>query len=413
MAVSPGALRLRLLLATAGPALAGVGLVAAGVTVSATLVIVAVVATVAAWLLGRSQAARLNDLVERAGREAQDERRAAVAERDRLATLVAGLADAIFIIDPSERVRLANPAAEALLDSGQLVGRRVVDVVRDHELLDAITRARVGAEVTAQVERLQPPRLLRVVARQLEGAELLVTIHDLSTIRRLEAVRADFVANVSHELRTPIATLKAIAETLQGGAIDDRSAARDFVSRMQEEIDGLAQLVQELLSLARIESGADRLTLAAISPGLLLRETARRMTALAERAGVTIDVDAGTDLPNVMADAQRVGQVLGDLVHNAVKFTPSGGRIWLTAATRGRRVEFAVCDNGVGIEAADLDRIFERFYKSDRSRAGGGTGLGLAIAKHIVQAHGGEIRATSDGPGHGATLTFSLAAVQI
>jgi len=408
--VSSRSVWLRVLLATACPALAGVGLLVAGAPAIVAGAIALLTALVSAWLLGRSQLGRLTRIAERAATDARDERRVAETERDRLATLVAGLSDAILIIDAAERVRLANPAAEQMLDAGTLVGRRVIEVVRDHEVLDAIVRARGGSEVIVQVERRQPQRLLRVVARRLEGGELLVTIHDLSAVRRLETVRADFVANVSHELRTPIATLKAIAETLQGGAIDDRMAARDFVSRMQEEIDGLAQLVQELLSLARVESGADRLTLVEVDPGYLLREAARRMSALADRAGVAIEVDAGDELPRVMADAERIGQVLANLVHNAVKFTPTGGTVTL-AAVSGEQVEFAVRDTGIGIERAELDRVFERFYKSDRSRASGGTGLGLAIAKHIVQAHGGEIRASSEGPGRGATVAFTLPAV--
>ena len=413
MGVSWGGIRLRVLLATAGPALTGLGLLIAGVPVVAVCGIAVLAALVSAWLLGRSQVGRLHRIMEQAATDALDERRAAEAERDRLATLVAGLVDAILIIDAAERVRLANPAAEQMLDAGPLVGRRVIEVVRDHEVLDAIVRARGGSEVVVQVERVQPQRLLRVVARRLEGGELLVTIHDLSAVRRLETVRADFVANVSHELRTPIATLKAIAETLQGGAIDDRTAARDFVSRMQEEIDGLAQLVQELLSLARIESGADRLALAEVGTGQLLREAARRMSALAERAGVAIEVDADDALPLVLADPERIGQVLANLVHNAVKFTPTGGTVTLAALAGGEHVELVVRDTGIGIDRADLDRVFERFYKSDRSRAGGGTGLGLAIAKHIVQAHGGEIRASSEGAGRGATFAFTLPAVSL
>ena len=410
--VTEGGVRLRVLLATAVPALAGLTLLAAGVPLAAAVVGVCLAAWLGAWWLGRSQLWRSTRMVERAAATgAREEPSAAESERDRLATLVAGLVDAILIIDPGERVRLANPAAERMLAARPLVGRRVIEVVRDHEVLDAIVRARGGSEVIVQVERAEPQRLLRVVARRLEGGDLLVTIHDLSAVRRLETMRADFVANVSHELRTPIATLKAIAETLQGGAIDDRAAARDFVSRMQEEIDGLAQLVQELLSLARVESGADRLRLAEIDPGQLLRDAARRMSALAERADVALEVEAAVDLPGVLADSERIGQVLANLVHNAVKFTPAGGGVSLSAAVAGTQVELAVRDTGSGIDRADLDRIFERFYKSDRSRASGGTGLGLAISKHIVLAHGGEIRASSDGPGRGATFTFTLTAV--
>ena len=410
--VTEGGVRLRVLLATAVPALAGLTLLAAGVPLAAAVVGVCLAAWLGAWWLGRSQLWRSTRMVERAAATgAREEPSAAESERDRLATLVAGLVDAILIIDPGERVRLANPAAERMLAARPLVGRRVIEVVRDHEVLDAIVRARGGSEVIVQVERAEPQRLLRVVARRLEGGDLLVTIHDLSAVRRLETMRADFVANVSHELRTPIATLKAIAETLQGGAIDDRAAARDFVSRMQEEIDGLAQLVQELLSLARVESGADRLGLAEIDPGQLLRDAARRMSALAERADVALEVEAAVDLPCVLADSERIGQVLANLVHNAVKFTPAGGRVSLSAIAAGTQVELAVRDTGSGIDRADLDRIFERFYKSDRSRASGGTGLGLAISKHIVLAHGGEIRASSDGPGRGATFTFTLTAV--
>jgi two-component system phosphate regulon sensor histidine kinase PhoR len=248
---------------------------------------------------------------------------------------------------------------------------------------------------------------MRAVARPLEGGQMMLVVQDLTTLRRLETVRSDFVANVSHELRRPITSLKAMAEALEEGALDDHAAARDFVHRMHQEIDGLAQLTNELLTLTRIESGTETLTLVPQSPHDLLVECARRMGPLAARADVALLVEPG-DAPAVRADGERVGQVLANLVHNAVKFTPAGGSVRLSAARDDGRVAFIVTDTGVGIERADLERVFERFYKADRSRAGGGTGLGLAIAKHIVQAHGGRIEAKSDGPGRGATFRFTL-----
>jgi two-component system phosphate regulon sensor histidine kinase PhoR len=248
---------------------------------------------------------------------------------------------------------------------------------------------------------------MRAVARPLEGGQLLLVIQDLTALRRLETVRSDFVANVSHELRRPITSLKAMAEALEEGALDDRAVARDFVHRMQQEIDGLAQLTSELLTLTRIESGAETLTLAPHSPADLLADAARRMGPLAARADVALLVER-SDAPAVRADSERIAQVLANLVHNAVKFTPAGGSVRLSAAREDGRVAFEVTDTGVGIERADLERVFERFYKADRSRSGGGTGLGLAIAKHIVHAHGGRIDARSDGPGRGATFRFTL-----
>jgi two-component system phosphate regulon sensor histidine kinase PhoR len=244
--------------------------------------------------------------------------------------------------------------------------------------------------------------------RPLDSGELLLVIQDLTNLRRLETMRSDFVANVSHELRRPITSLKAMAETLEEGALNDPVAARDFVARMHREIDGLAQLVNELLALTRIESGAEPLTLDRRAPGDLLAEAARRMGPLAARAGVALLVEP-TRASDVRADADRIEQVLANLVHNAVKFTPNGGTVRLSAEDDGSdRVMFSVSDTGAGIDAADLDRVFERFYKADRARASEGTGLGLAIAKHLVQAHGGRIEARSAGQGKGATFLFTL-----
>ena len=349
---------------------------------------------------------RLAAALRRSSAAVRDEHAAAEAERDRLATLIDELGDAIFIADADGRVLLANAAARAT--AGQdVIGRRLAEVIRHHETIAAIAAAREGREATATIERADPRRFMRAVARPLEGGQILLVLQDLTTLRRLESVRSDFVANVSHELRRPITSLKAMAEALEEGALDDPSVARDFVQRMHQEIDGLAQLTNELLALTRIESGVETLTMLPQSPGELLADCARRMGPLAARADVALLVEPSAT-PAVRADGERVAQVLANLVHNAVKFTPAGGSVKLSAAREDGRVAFSVSDTGVGIERADLERVFERFYKADRSRSGGGTGLGLAIAKHIVQAHGGRIEAKSDGPGRGATFRFTL-----
>jgi two-component system phosphate regulon sensor histidine kinase PhoR len=235
---------------------------------------------------------------------------------------------------------------------------------------------------------------------------VLLAAQDLTTVRRLETVRRDFVANVSHELRTPIASLKAMAEALEGGALDEPAAARDFVSRMHREIDELAQLVEELLGLARIEGGAD-LRLERVGGDELVEPVLSRLRPLADRAGVSLELDGRAATP-VLADRERIGQVLSNLVHNAVKFTPRGGHVSVGTEDGADLVRFVVRDTGIGIAREDLDRIFERFFKAERSRATGGTGLGLAIAKHVVQAHGGSITAESAGPGRGSTFSFTL-----
>jgi two-component system, OmpR family, phosphate regulon sensor histidine kinase PhoR len=330
------------------------------------------------------------------------------AERDRLATVIRELADAVLIVDPEERVRLANARAHELLGAETLLGRRLHEVVRDHEVLDAARRARTEGEVRAVVERSAPARYVHVVAQALSGGDVLIAMQDLSRLRRLESVRRDFVANVSHELRTPISSIKAIVETLEGGAMEDRVAARDFLARMHTEVDGLSHLVSELLSLSRIESGEDAPRMGSVRPADLVDRAVARLRPLADRAFVSLAVAADADLPPVHADAEKIGQVLINLLHNAIKFTPSGGRVDVSATPEDGRVRFSVRDTGAGLAQEELERVFERFYKGERSRAGGGTGLGLAIAKHIVQAHGGAIAAESDGPGRGATFGFTL-----
>ena len=250
--------------------------------------------------------------------------------------------------------------------------------------------------------RLPSPRVPGQNARPPTRASLHVDIG----IRRLESVRRDFVSNVSHELRTPLASLKALTETLQEGALEDPPAARRFLLRMDDEIDNLTQLVHELLELSRIESGKVPLEQRATRPDELLGLVAERMQIQAARVGLALRVECPADLPLVSADMTRMEQVLVNLVHNAIKFTPKG-EIFLSAYRENRSVVFFVRDTGVGISSEDLPRIFERFFKADRSRSGGGTGLGLSIARHVVEAHGGRMWVDSQ-PGQGSVFSFCL-----
>ena len=354
-----------------------------------------------------SELRALAAVLHRMAAAATERQTVAEGQRDRLETLLREMADAVLIVDEDDVVRLANPSAERLLGHYGILGRPLVELVRQHEFLEVVARARREGGATGQVERRDPRRSIRVVARRLPGGETLIAAQDLTALRRLETVRTDFVANVSHELRTPIASLKAMAEALEGGAIDDPAAARDFVGRMHREIDELAQLVAELLTLARVESGAEEMRPVPTAPNEIVAG-ASRFRPLAERAGLSLEISDNDALPDVLADGDRIGQVVSNLIHNAVKFTPPGGRITVGADRRPQEVRFFVQDTGIGLRSDELERVFERFYKGEPSRADEGTGLGLAIARHIVQAHHGTIMAESSGPGHGSVFSFTL-----
>ncbi|MGH2598003.1 MAG: sensor histidine kinase, partial [Dehalococcoidia bacterium] len=238
-----------------------------------------------------------------------------------------------------------------------------------------------------------------------EWAVLLI-LQDTTEVRRAETTRRDFVANVSHELRTPLAGIKAVVETLRDGAVDDPEAAAEFLGRVDEEVDRLVQLVEELMHLSRIESGAAPMELTEVRPHGLLVRSAERFRHQAERAGVEVTVEEA-DLPPMRADPERLAQAVGNLVHNAIKFTPPGGRVTLSATQADGMVRLTITDTGSGIDPADLPRIFERFYVADRARSQRGTGLGLAIVKHVVRAHGGTVEVES-ALGEGSTFTIEI-----
>ncbi|NIW44374.1 MAG: hypothetical protein GWN30_06265 [Gammaproteobacteria bacterium] len=235
----------------------------------------------------------------------------------------------------------------------------------------------------------------------------LLIVQDLTQLRQLETVRRDFISNISHELRTPLASLKALAETLQISALDDPQAAKRFLSKMETEIDSLAQLVSELLELSRIESGQVPLELTRTDAWHIFSNAVDRMKILAENGNITLKAENQAGQVDILADSPRLTQVLVNIIHNAIKFTPENGEIDCILKLQDDNIQFSIKDTGSGIAREDLPRIFERFYKSRRTKKGTGTGLGLSIAKHLVGAHGGKIWAESH-LGEGSTFIISL-----
>jgi two-component system phosphate regulon sensor histidine kinase PhoR len=337
-------------------------------------------------------------------------------ERGRLAAVLDHMADGVLITDGSGQVEMINAAAARLLDTSeeQALGRSFAQVVPHYPLIELWkTCCEQGEEQIEMVEVTRQGLFLQAIVTPFEEAGVegyLVILQDLTRIRRLETVRRDFISNISHELRTPLAGLKALVDTLRGGAIKDRPAAKRFLKRMDAEVDALTQMVEELLELSRIESGQAPLRLAPVPVSEVVVPPVDRLRPQAERGGLDLTVLLPPELPMVLADADRARLVLTNLVHNAVKFTPPGGQVTVAARPDGEEVILSVQDTGVGIPADDLPRIFERFYKADRARSGGGTGLGLAIAKHIVQGHGGRIWVESvEGEGSSFYFTLSVA----
>ncbi len=339
-------------------------------------------------------------------------------ERAKSAAVLQEMSDGVFIVDHHGKVVLLNLAAEQMFAASPdaSLGMSFAEVVRYHQLIELWQHCKDSGEAQSAAVDINDKQLyLLVIATPLgkdSPGSVLLLIQNLTRLRQTERVRRDFISNISHELRTPLASLKALTETLQEGALDDPPAAHRFLQRMEKEVDALSLMVSELLELSRIESGQVPLHYKATPPSDLVSQAVDRLRLQAERAGLAVNVDCPAGLPSIQADPTRLEQVLVNLIHNAIKFTPSGGSITVRAQPGEQNakravVQFSVQDTGIGIPAGELPRIFERFYKTDRSRSGGGTGLGLAIARHMVEAHGGKVWAESV-EGKGSMFTFYI-----
>lgn len=390
----------------------------AALVLIALLLLVALGATVVA-LRQRAQLARLragdsDTVVAPVSRAGGRERQVNIADLQELAdTLAIGL----LRIDEEGRIALANEAAHRFLGrkQGKLVGRSTMEAFVDHRI-DELTR-RVRTDGGAQLEVTsggEPQRTLLVRARRArQRGAVWVVLEDVSELRRLQRIRSEFIDNLSHELRTPLATVRLLTEALALELERNELPARvrEAIVQMDVETGHLVQMVGELLDLSRIEQGETRLELEEVDLGQVIERTLERLRPYAERQGVRLQANLPADAAerSITGDEQRLEQLLVNLLHNAVKFSPRDADVTVWLRAEEAQVVLQVEDRGAGIPAEDLERIFERFYKVDRARPrqAGGTGLGLAIARHIVERHGGRIWAESS-EGDGSSFFVAL-----
>jgi two-component system phosphate regulon sensor histidine kinase PhoR len=344
-------------------------------------------------------------------------------DRHQLRAILSGMVEGVVALDAEQRILFVNERASQLLElsAPPPVGRRLWEVVRQRALLDVVRKALEGPEPTREEINWAgvTGRSLTLHAARLAGPPprgAVLVVHDTTELRRLERLRQEFVANVSHELKTPLSVIKACVETLVEGAAEDASARGLFLQRIAEQSDRLYLLILDLLSLARIESGVELFQYEPVPVASVVHACLERHQTRAETRKQTLAVGATNGTPPakdddlaVWADEEALDQILDNLVDNALKYTPEGGQVRVSWTVTDDQVCLEVSDTGIGIPAADLARIFERFYRvdKDRSRELGGTGLGLSIVKHLAQAMHGTVRASSV-PDQGSTFYVCL-----
>jgi two-component system phosphate regulon sensor histidine kinase PhoR len=333
------------------------------------------------------------------------------AERELLWMILGGMSECVLGIDARKRLVFANPAAVRIFGLGSpTAGRLLTELVRHAGVLDAAEAVLGGktpyrGEVTVHtVDTLGRPQqqVLAVQGSTFPGGQpgAVLVFRDVTETRRLERVRQDFVTNASHELKTPLAAIRAYTETLIDGALHDEQVNAHFLQRIDEQAARLNQLIQDMLSLARLESGQDLFHPAPlrIAPTVVLIAETHRTRAEAEGLELHVEIAPRLERAEVFADEEAIRQILDNLIDNAIKYTPEGGRITVRLLPAARdAVRFEVIDTGIGIPRPDLPRVFERFYRVDkaRSRELGGTGLGLAIVRHLTLALGGTVEVES------------------
>ena len=334
-------------------------------------------------------------------------------EQSKLETVLSNMADGVIVTDKEGNISLANHAAEKLFGfrAEAIISKTVIEVTHDHEIDNLAKRCLArGEQLNSQIELTSAGKYLRVIAIPITGKVLsgcLLLLQDLTEMRNLQTMRQELVGNISHDLRTPLAGIKIMVETLREGAIDDKKAAIDFLTRIENEVDRLTQMVSELTELSRIEAGSVELKKEAVNLNELVNEAIMQLSPLANKQNITLNTVLSKTLPSAKGDRDRISQTITNLIHNAIKFNRTSGNVTIITSSDDKAITVKVIDTGIGIPKANLPHVFERFYKADKSRANSGSGLGLAIAKHTIEAHGGIIWAQSE-EGKGSTFSFTI-----
>jgi len=370
---------------------------------------------------------RVAGAIDKTARRVEQSFAAVRSSQRQLETLLNSMQDAVIAVSADGLVQWANQPMNRLVPQGTRLNQPVVETIRDPDFLASVNEATTTREVkTARATSIVPGRAFDVTAAPLPGGGAVAVLRDLTETERVEKTRRDFIANVSHELRTPLTSIQGYAETLLDSTPENGAPTREFLEIIRKNSSRMSRLTEDLLTLARVESGETRFDSGPVPPVELLHDAEESFREIARNHGIDVQIQESPahhlqsqnfpgpnpmpeNLPPVLADREAIHQVFSNLIDNALKYGASGGRIVLGARSVPHAVEFFVQDFGAGIASEHLPRLFERFYRVDkaRSRESGGTGLGLAIAKHIMLAHGGSIRAESE-LAHGSTFLFTL-----